>query len=127
MRKYLRLLCVSVLVWAVLVMTNLSVQAAGNLTEDAVQWLHAGESFQVEGYFFEDEMIGAKCGQNCYDLDLALYDPQSEKRVAVDDGGSVEPGLRVPYKGEFVLKVGMENCAGAGGCRAWVEWEEEVK
>lgn len=125
MKKYLRLLCVSVLISVVVVVVSLSPsQAAGDLTEDAVRWLHTGESFQVEGYFFEDERIGAECSQNCYDLDLALYDPQSGKRVAVDDDGSVAPDVRVPYEGAFVLEVGMQNCAGAGGCRTWVLWEE---
>lgn len=124
MKKYLRLLCMSVLVGAVLVITNLPTQATSNLAEDAVRWLQAGESFQVAAYFFEAETIGARCNQDCYDLDLALYEPQTEKRIAIDDDGSSEPGIQVPYEGEFVLKVEMKNCARDGGCRAWVEWPE---
>jgi len=123
-RKYLKLLCVSVLIGSVLVVINLPTQAASDLSEDAVRWLQVGESFQVERYFFADETIEARCSQDCYDLDLALYDPQAEKRVAVSDDGSVEPNIQVPSEGEFVLEVEMKNCARDGGCRAWVEWEE---
>ena len=96
----------------------------GDLAEDAVRWLQAGESFQVEGYFFENETIGAKCNQDCYDLDLVLYDAQTKKRVAVDDDGSTEPDVQIPHEGEFVLEIEMKNCARDGGCRAWVEWTE---
>ncbi|MEM8503843.1 MAG: hypothetical protein AAF716_11900 [Cyanobacteria bacterium P01_D01_bin.1] len=105
-------------------MTNLPTQATGDSPAGSIRWLHTGESFQLERYFFKDETIGAKCGQDCYDLDLAVYDPKIKKPIAVDDDGSTEPAILAPYEGEFVLEIDMKNCAAAGGCRTWVAWEE---
>ena len=123
MKKYLKLFCVGVLVSLALVVTSVSGHAESDLAQDHSQWLNTGKAFTVDSFFFGDELISGECANDCYDLDLTLYDSETQQPVAQDQDNTPTPTLRAPYEGDFTLEVSMANCARTGGCRAWVSSE----
>ena len=125
MKRFLRLICVGLLVSLTLALMNSVVSAKDDLTEDFTRWMNTGESFRAEAYLFEDEPIAGVCSNDCYDIDLTLYDISTKKVVAKDHGASNTPTVNAPYEGNFVLEVEMENCARSGGCRTWVSYSDE--
>ena len=46
----------------------------GAKAQDRSLWLYNGQSTSIEGYFLEGEYIYGDCDQDCFDLDLFLYD-----------------------------------------------------
>ncbi|MEM8805086.1 MAG: hypothetical protein AAGF01_03445 [Cyanobacteria bacterium P01_G01_bin.38] len=125
MRKFLKLVCVGFLASLTLVFISLPGWAEDDLTEDSTRWINTGERFSAEIYLFEDEPISGACSQDCYDIDLTLYDASTQDAVAQDHGNTATPTVNAPYEGNFVLEVEMANCARSQGCRTWVSYEEE--
>lgn len=125
MKNFLKLVCVGLLISLTFAFTHLSANAKGNLTEDATRWMNTGESFRTETYLFEAEPISGACSQDCYDIDLTLYDTNTKKVVVKDHGNTAIPMVTAPYEGDFVLEIEMANCARSGGCRTWVNYDEE--
>lgn len=125
MKKFLKSVCVGLLVSLTLTFMNFAVSAKEDLTEDFTRWMNTGESFHAEAYLFEDELISGTCSQDCYDIDLTLYDVSTNKAVAQDNGNTATPMVNAPYEGNFILEVEMANCARSGGCRTWVGYDEE--
>ncbi|NER81155.1 MAG: hypothetical protein F6K42_16630 [Leptolyngbya sp. SIO1D8] len=123
MKKYLKLLCVGILVSLILVVTSVSGRAEPNLAQSHSKWMNTGESFRVSSFFFENELISGECANDCYDIDLTLYEANMQNAVAQDHGDTATPMVRAPYEGDFTLEVSMANCARTRGCRAWVSSE----
>lgn len=43
-------------------------------------WLQQGESFTLEQYLSENETMAAGCSEDCFDIDLFLYDAMTKKQ-----------------------------------------------
>lgn len=126
MKRFLTCICVGLLVSLVLTSLNVSVNAQDDdLTESTIHWLNIGESFRIGTYLFENEPISSACSQDCYDIDLTLYDANTKKSVAQDHDNTSTPMVNAPYEGDFIVEVEMANCARSGGCRTWIREEEE--
>ena len=125
MRNFLKFVCIGLLMSVTLAFLTLSSRAEYDLTEDNTRWMNTGESFRTEVYLFQDEPIAGTCSNDCYDVDLTLYEISAKRIVAKDHGNTTTPMVNAPYEGSFVLQVGMENCARSGGCRTWIEYGGE--
>jgi hypothetical protein len=83
-------------------------------------WLYDGGSDVVEGYFYANERIYGWCDQDCYDMDLFLYDSNGNlimEDVALD----ANPIVYAPYEGVFYIEVTMPNCSHPSGCAVWLD------
>jgi EAL domain-containing protein (putative c-di-GMP-specific phosphodiesterase class I) len=83
-------------------------------------WLQSGGADMVQGYFYSGEQIYGWCDQDCYDLDLFIYDSNGHlvmQDVAVD----ANPVVSAPYDGTFYVEVTMPNCAHPSGCAVWLD------
>ncbi|MDJ0707562.1 MAG: hypothetical protein QNJ46_30165 [Leptolyngbyaceae cyanobacterium MO_188.B28] len=87
--------------------------------QDRSLWLYNGQSTSMEGYFLAGEYIYGDCDQDCFDLDLFLYDASGEL-VYQDVETDAAPVLVAPYEGSFFVEVSMPNCSHPEGCEAWV-------
>ena len=87
--------------------------------QDRSLWLYNGQSSSVEGYFLQGEYIYGDCDQDCFDLDLFLYDV-SGKLVYQDTATDSAPVVVAPYEGSFFVEVSMPNCSHVEGCEVWV-------
>lgn len=83
-------------------------------------WLYNGDSVTVEGYFLEEEGIYGWCDEDCYDLDLFLYDTAGNL-VWQDTAADANPQVYAPYEGNFIVEVTMPNCDHPEGCAVWVD------
>jgi hypothetical protein len=83
-------------------------------------WLGNGGDETVEGYFFAGEEIYGWCDEDCYDLDLILYDVNGQV-VVQDVELDANPHLYAPYEGTFYLQVTMPNCSHPDGCAVWLD------
>lgn len=122
MRRFLKLVLVGLLASLTLAFVSLSSRAADDLTEDYIRWMNTGESFSVEAYLFKDESLSGVCSQDCYDIDLTLYDADTKKVVMQDYENTATPSIIAPYEGDFTVEVQMVNCARTGGCRTWISY-----
>ncbi|ASC72015.1 hypothetical protein XM38_029690 [Halomicronema hongdechloris C2206] len=86
-------------------------------------WLYDGEATLVEGYFLDGEAIFGWCDQDCYDLDLFLYDIDGNL-ITGDDALDAEPIVYAPYSGYFYVELTMPNCSHPEGCAVWVDSTE---
>ena len=125
MKRFLKLVCVGLLVSLTLAFVSLSSKAEDNLAEDHTRWMNTGERFSAETYLFENEPISGACSQDCYDIELTLYDAGTKTTVAQSHGNTSTPTVNAPYEGNFILEVEMANCARSGGCRTWIRYNEE--
>ncbi|NEP61616.1 MAG: hypothetical protein F6K31_32470 [Symploca sp. SIO2G7] len=106
-------------------LTTLWSKAQDSLIEDSIRWMNTGDSLRTEAYLFADEPISGACSQDCYDIDLTLYDATTKKSVAEEHKNTKTPTVYAPYEGDFILNVEMVNCARSGGCRTWINYDNE--
>ncbi|MEM8810834.1 MAG: hypothetical protein AAGF01_32895 [Cyanobacteria bacterium P01_G01_bin.38] len=90
--------------------------------QDRSLWLYDGDSDIVEGYFAAGEEIYGGCDEDCYDLDLFMYNEQGDV-VAQDTAVDAAPVLVAPYEGSFMIEVSMPNCSHVEGCEVWLSSE----
>ncbi|MGY2766913.1 hypothetical protein [Thermostichus sp. MS-CIW-26] len=83
-------------------------------------WLLNGQSTVVTGYFYRGENIWAQCDQDCFDVDLVLYDASGQV-VAADELLDDFPIVQAPYEGNFSVKVIMASCLHPSGCAVIVD------
>mgnify|MGYP005851515895 CR=1 FL=1 len=83
-------------------------------------WLYNGGSETVQGYFYAGERIYGWCDQDCYDMDLFLYDVNGNL-LTQDTAVDPNPVVYAPYEGNFYVEVTMPNCSHSSGCAAWVD------
>ena len=99
-----------------------TVAITSSVTEAKAQnrevWLYTGQSTIVSGNFVGGEVIYGTCDNDCYDLDLFLYDAQGQQ-INQDVANDATPILVAPYDGYFEIGVAMPNC-NADACAAWV-------
>ncbi|MBW4652039.1 MAG: hypothetical protein KME20_03125 [Kaiparowitsia implicata GSE-PSE-MK54-09C] len=88
--------------------------------QSRVGWLSSGESIAYEGYLFADEAVAAMCDDNCYDLDMYLYDAETGDLVASDVLEDSVPIVVAPYEGNFLVELVMVSC-GAEPCETWTD------
>ena len=93
-----------------------SIATEANAQDHSV-WLNNGDSTTFSAYFLEGEAIRVTCDQDCFDLDLFLYDSAGNLLTQDVDLDSV-PVVRAPYDGTFTVEVSMPNCTHAAGCAA---------
>lgn len=86
-------------------------------------WLYDGEQATVEGFFYSGESIYGWCDDDCYDLDLLLYDANGNF-VTQDVATDANPVVVAPYEGFFTIQVTMPNCSHSAGCAVWVDSDE---
>ncbi|BAW95208.1 hypothetical protein NIES970_01100 [[Synechococcus] sp. NIES-970] len=85
------------------------------VAQDRALWLYDGEEETVSGYFYAGEDIYASCDEDCYDLDLFLYD-SAGRIVDSDTLDDSFPIVQAPYEGNFSVRVKMYDCAHTAGC-----------
>ena len=90
------------------------------LGQSRSDWLSSGEGVTYEGYLFADENVYSACDDNCFDLDLYLYDAVSGDLVASDTLLDAYPIVTAPYEGDFFIEVFMVDCD-AGACETWTD------
>ena len=58
-----------------------------------------------------DYRLAARCGVDCVDLNLSLWDAAG-REVAADRSGDVSPGfnVRAPFSGAYVVTLALESC-----------------
>lgn len=86
-------------------------------------WLHNGETVTVEGFFLSGENIFGWCDDDCYDLDIALYDAEGNF-IMQDVETDANPTVYAPYDGTFYVTLGMPNCSHPSGCAVWVDSDQ---
>ena len=92
---------------------------SGAKAQDRSIWLYNGESTSMEGYFLEGEYIYGDCDQDCFDLDLFLYDA-SGQLVYQDTEPDSAPVVVAPFEGNYFIEVSLPNCSHPKGCEVWV-------
>ncbi|MEM6837978.1 MAG: hypothetical protein AAF609_14120 [Cyanobacteria bacterium P01_C01_bin.120] len=86
-------------------------------------YLASGESVTYEGYFLANEDIYASCDVNCDDLDIYLYDAQTEELIESDTLIDASPIVTAPYSGDFWVETVMVTCQ-AIACETWTDSDE---
>jgi hypothetical protein len=94
--------------------------ASAAIAQDRSLWLYNGDTTMVDGYFLAGEGVYGACDEDCFDLDLFLYDAVTGDLVAQDVETDAVPYVVAPWDGDFVLEVTMPDCSHADGCAAWV-------
>jgi hypothetical protein len=90
------------------------------IAQSREMWLYTGGQSMVEGTFYAGERIYGWCDQDCYDLDLMLYDTNNNL-LSQDVATDAQPVVAAPYAGQFRIMVTMPNCNHQAGCAAWVD------
>lgn len=88
-------------------------------------WLKQGESFDLEQYLSVNESITAGCNEDCFDVDLILYDATKKEVVYQDIDANTNPKITAPYDGDFVVNLLLPNCSLSRGCKVWLDLDEE--
>lgn len=88
-------------------------------------WLQQGESFTLEQYLSENETMAAGCSEDCFDIDLFLYDAMTKKTVHQDTKTNTNPKITAPYDSDFVVNLLLSNCAARKGCKVWIDLVDE--
>lgn len=88
-------------------------------------WLKQGETFNLEQYLSVDESMTAGCNEDCFDVDLVLYDAETKESVQEDTAANTNPKIIAPYDGDFVVELSLPNCSVARGCKVWLSLEEK--
>lgn len=83
-------------------------------------WLKQGESFNLEQYLSENETMAAGCSEDCFDIDLFLYDATKKKAVYQDTKANTHPKITAPYDSDFTVNLLLSNCAARRGCKVWL-------
>ncbi|MEM1308755.1 MAG: hypothetical protein AAGF98_04490 [Cyanobacteria bacterium P01_H01_bin.153] len=86
-------------------------------------YLASGESVTYVGYFLANEDIYASCDTNCEDLDIYLYDAQTEELIESDTLIDANPIVTAPYDGDFLVETVMITCR-AAACETWTDSDE---
>ncbi|WOD40066.1 hypothetical protein [Nodosilinea sp. E11] len=88
--------------------------------QSRVDWLSSGEEIVYDGYLLADEVVHAICDDDCYDLDMFLYDAVSGELVASDTLDDAIPVVVAPYEGEFLIQLVMVGCS-IEPCEIWTD------
>lgn len=88
-------------------------------------WLKQGESFDLEQYLSANESITAGCNEDCFDVDLILYDAAKKEVVYQDIEANTNPKITAPYDGNFVVNLSLPNCSLSRGCKVWLDLVED--
>lgn len=88
-------------------------------------WLKQGESFDLEQYLSANESMTAGCNEDCFDVDLILYDATKKEVVYQDIDANTNPKITAPYDGDFVVNLLLPNCSLSRGCKVWLDLDEE--
>lgn len=89
--------------------------ATSTFAADRSLWLDDGEEKYISGYFYSGELIYGDCDEDCYDLDLFLYDSDGDL-VDADELTDAYPIVEAPHDGYFTIKVDMYDCSHSAGC-----------
>jgi hypothetical protein len=112
------------LVWVTSVASALILGTAPEANAQSRElWLYNNGAETVEGYFFAGEEIYGWCDQDCYDLDMVLYDANGQV-VVQDVAPDANPQVYAPYEGTFYIEVTMPNCSHPQGCAVWLDSTE---
>ncbi|MEO0541536.1 MAG: hypothetical protein AAFZ80_11825 [Cyanobacteria bacterium P01_A01_bin.105] len=87
--------------------------------QDRTLWLYEGDTTSVQGYFEAGEVIYGSCDDDCYDLDLFLYNTKGDL-VYYDTELDAIPVVVAPTDGTFMIEVSMPDCSHSEGCAVWV-------
>ena len=88
-------------------------------------WLKQGESFDLEQYLSANESITAGCNEDCFDVDLILYDATRKEVIHQDTEDNINPKITAPYDGDFVVNLSLLNCSLSRGCKVWLDLVED--
>ncbi len=105
-----------------IVMTTIGFATAAS-AQDRSLWLYSGETTVLDGYFFTGEGIYGECDEDCFDMDLFLYDAVTGELVSQDVEPDAVPYVIAPWEGDFVVEITMPNCSHPDGCAVWVSSE----
>ena len=98
----------------------IGVQAEEAKAQSRALWLQDGEVTTVSGYFYAGESIYGECDQDCFDLDLFLYDANGAL-VAEDSLPDYFPVVTAPYEGYYTVDVYVYDCSHRSGCAVALE------
>ncbi len=90
--------------------------------QSRVDWLSSGENIMYDGYLYDGEAVNATCDDDCYDIDLFLYDAETGDLVASDTLEDAIPVVIAPYEGDFLIEVVMAGCS-LEPCETWTDSE----
>lgn len=88
-------------------------------------WLKQGETFHLERYLSAGETMIAGCSEDCFDVDLILYDATTKSAIHKDIKDNTSPKVTAPEDGDYWVELSMANCALNRGCKAWLDLAED--
>ena len=88
--------------------------------QSRVDWLSSGENIMYDGYLYDGEAVSAICDDDCYDIDLFLYDAETGDLVDSDTMEDAVPVVIAPYEGNFWIEVMMVGCS-LEPCETWTD------
>ncbi|MEA5465710.1 hypothetical protein [Leptothoe sp. PORK10 BA2] len=107
-------------------MTLMTAATVATLSDQAqaqdTHFLYEGESTSYEVYLLSGQSIYATCDENCFDIDLFLYDSTGAV-VGADEATDAQPVIVAPYEGSFLVEMYMSSCATTEGCAAWLAYD----
>lgn len=88
--------------------------------QSRTDWLSSGDNIMYDGYLYAGEAVHAICDDDCYDLDMFLYDAETGDLVASDTLEDAIPLVIAPYEGNFLIELVMAGCS-LEPCETWTD------
>jgi hypothetical protein len=83
-------------------------------------WLNDGETISYREYLRANDVVSAYCDEDCYNLDIFLYNAHTGRLVTSDTLTDAVPVVVVPSNGDFIVEVVMVECS-LSPCAIWTD------